>query len=86
MEQGIINLRNQIKENWIDKLDPFDMSNEDMKGCSLEMAKIYREDKPLYDKLSALVSRFNLGGLWRGHDAVCLILAKELKNKRVVNK
>ena len=62
------------KVNFIEGLNPFDISDEDMKKCDELVYKLHRDDVERYNKVNDIVCRLKLNGLWRGRDATMVIL------------
>ena len=64
----------QTDEQWINSLDPYNISDEDMKKCDDKVSRIYSGNRELYDRASETLARLRVGGLWRGHSACMLIV------------
>ena len=60
--------------NFLEELNPFDISDKEMEKCEDIVYKLHRDDLERYNKVNEIVCRLKLGGLWRGRDASMVIL------------
>jgi hypothetical protein len=85
MKTQIKNSQKEIGSDYteikMEKINPYDMTDKEIKFCDNAVVKLMQEDRALYEKSLEVISRLKLAGLWRGHGACQLIVANAIKEE-----